>query len=195
MALSRAARISLSIGIVAGLVGYLLIVEFGINAGRIHYGVELRGGIDVGGMTPAEANDFLEEQAEEMLADDIVLGGQGIHVRFYPRRPTGVSDDVLEAAWSPHRRETVEAALAVGREDAPFGALADRWRAWFGGVKVAWQGKARSPRVTEIIDKVERLGAEEGLTLDRVALRLKIRRALNTWPRPRFYRIPFTSNP
>ena len=173
--------------------GYLLIVEFGINAGRIHYGVELRGGIDVGGMTPAEANDLLKEEVEEMVADDIVLGGQGVHVRFYPRRPEGVSEDVLEAAWTPHRQDTIEAALAVGREDVPFGAFADRWRAWFGGVKVAWQGKARSPRVTEIIDKVERLGAQEGLTLDRVALRLKIRRALNTWPRQRFYRIPFIS--
>lgn len=194
MAISRISRVVLvTIGVLVFL-GYLLVVEVGVNAGRIHYGVTVRGGVNVGGMTAAEAYEALEEQAQAMLADDIVLGGQGVHVRFYPRRPEDVSEDRLQAAWSPQRAETVEAAMAVGREDAPFGALFDRFRAWFGGVKVNWQGRARSPSVTQIIDKVERLGAREGLVLDRPALRLKIRRALNSWPRRPFYRIPFTTS-
>ena len=194
MAVSRTARVVLVAGAVVAVLGFLLIVEFGISAGRIHYGVTVGGGVDVGGMTAAEAFEALEEQAEVMLADDIVLGGQGVHVRFYPRRPEGVSEERLQAAWSPQRAATVAAAMAVGREDAPFGALYDRFRAWFGGVRVSWQGRARSPSVTKIIDKVERLGARDGLVLDRPALRLKIRRALNSWPRRPFYRIPFTND-
>ena len=192
VAVSRTARIALIVGGVLALLGYLLILELGINAGRIHYGVTVRGGVDVGGMTAAEAFEALEEQAQQMLADDIVLGGQGVYVRFYPRRPEWASEDRLQASWSPRRSDTVQAALAVGREDAPFGALADRFRGWFGGVKVNWMGKARSPSVTKILDKVERLGARDGLVLDRTKLRLKIRRALNSWPRRPFYRIPFT---
>ena len=194
MAVSRTARFVLIVGAVLAFVGYVLVVELGINAGRIHYGVTVRGGVDLGGMTAAEAFEALEEQAEAMLADDIVLGGQGVHVRFYPRRPEGVSERRLHAAWSPQRAETVSAAMEVGRKDAPFGALYDRFRAWFGGVKVTWQGKARSPSVTKIIDKVERLGRRDGLVLDRPALRVKIRRALNSWPRRPFYRIPFTDS-
>lgn len=194
MAVSRTSRVVLIVVAVVVFLGYLLVVELGINAGRIHHGVTVRGGVNVGGMTRAEAFEALEDQAQAMLADDIVLGGQGVHVRFYPRLPEGASEDRLQASWSPQRAATVEAAMAVGREDAPFGALIDRVRAWFGGVRVPWQGKARSPSVTKIIDKVERLGAKDGLVLDRPELRLKIRRALNSWPRQRFYRIPFTTS-
>lgn len=194
MAVSRLSRLVLiTIGVMLFL-GYLLVVELGVNAGRIHYGVTVRGGVNVGGMTAAEAFEALEDQAQAMLADDIVLGGQGVHVRFFPRRPEDVSEERLQAAWSPERAATVEAAMAVGRDNAPLGALVDRFRAWFGGVRVPWQGRARSPSVTKIIDKVERLGAKDGLVLDRPALRLKIRRALNSWPRRPFYRIPFTTD-
>lgn len=175
------------------MLGFLLIVEIGISAGRIHYGVEVRGGLDIGGMTPAEADEVMTERTELMLSEPIVLEGPGVTVRFYPQQPEGVTTDVLVAGWAPGRPATIEAALAVGRKNAPFGALADRWRAWVGGVKIGWRGHPLPRRVKQIIDTVEELGEEQGLTLDRVALRLKIRRVLNTWPRRDAYRIPFTT--
>lgn len=193
MAVNRKTRVALLVGLGVVLLGYLVVLEFGVNAGRIHYGVEIRGGLKVGGMTRVEADEILKERAQAMLEDDIVLGGQGISVRFYPQEPDFSSDDVLVAGWAPGRAATIDAALSVGRAGGPFGALADRWRAWVGGVKVGWKGHARAFRVTKIIDKVEDLGAAKGLTLDRPALRLKIRRALNSWPRRPFYRIPFTA--
>ncbi|MDQ4145208.1 MAG: hypothetical protein M3198_16005 [Actinomycetota bacterium] len=192
MAVNRGARIALSLGILVALLGYALVVEFGVNAGRIHYGVEIRGDLAVGGMTPAEADDVLKERAQLMLEDEIILGGQGVEVRFYPQAPELSTDDVLAAGWAPGRAATIEAALAVGRDEGPFNAIAERWNAWMGGVKVGWKGHARAFRVTKIIDEVERLGQKRGLTVDRPALRLKIRRALNSWPRRPFYRIPFS---
>jgi hypothetical protein len=194
MAIKRKARIVLALGVLVAVMGYLLVVEFGVNAGRIHFGVEIRGGLDVGGMTPAEADEILQARAQEMLAEEIVLGGQGISVSFYPQQPEFASEDVLVAGWAPGRAATIEAALAVGREGGPLDALGERWKAWIGGVKIGWKGHARAFRVTKIIDRVEELGAEEGLALDRPALRLKIRRALNSWPRRDFYRIPYTED-
>lgn len=195
MAVNRSARIALVVGIVLALLGYLFVLEFGVNAGRIHYGVEIRGDLDVGGMTPAEADEVLKERAQLMLEDEIVLDGQGVSVRFFPREPEFSTEDVLVAGWAPGRAATINAAMAVGREDGPITALVDRSRAWFGKVKVGWKGHARAFRVTKIIDEVERLGAKEDLSLDRAALRLKIRRVLNSWPRRPFYRIPFTESP
>ena len=188
------ARIALVLAVLLGLFAYLVIVEMGVNAGRIHYGVEIRRGLDVGGMTPSEADEVLKERAKLMLEDDILLGGEGISVRFYPQQPEFAPGDVLVAGWAPQRGATIEHALSVGREGGPFGALAERWRAWWGGVKVKWQGSATNARVTRIIDTVEDLGAEKGLSLDRWKLRLKIRRALNSWPRQPYYRIPFSDD-
>lgn len=185
-------RIVIVLGVLVVLAIYALVVELGVNAGRIHYGVQIRRDLDVGGMTPSEADEVLKERAQLMMEDDILLGGQGISVRFYPQQPEYASDDVLVAGWAPQRGATIDAAMAVGRDGGPFSALAERWRAWWGGVKVKWQGRATSGRVTKIIDRVEELGAEKGLSLDRWKLRLKIRRALNSWPRQPYYRIPFS---
>ena len=177
------------------MMAFLVIVDLGISAGKIHYGVEIRGGegdhLNIGGLTPTEADEVLAERAEEMLYEPVVLGGQGISYRFYPRKPEVGGEDLRAAAWAPGRPATVDAALAVGRDGAPFGALADRWRAWIGGVKVNWQGHAQPWRVDKILDDVEAAGEKQGYVLDRTALRLKIRRVLNTWPRRPFYRIPF----
>ena len=181
----------LGIGLLVAILSFLVIVDLGINAGRIHYGVEVRGGLDVGGMTPSEADEVLAERAEEMLYEPIVLGGQGISYSFYPRKPEIGAEDLRAAAWAPGRPATIDAALAVGRDHAPFGALADRVSAWFGGVKVGWKGHAQAYRVDRILDDIEKAGEKDGLLLDRTGLRLKIRRVLNTWPRQPFYRIPF----
>ena len=194
MTLSRGTKITLGSGLLVAVLTYLVIVDLGLSAGKIHYGVQIRGAqgdhLNVGGLTPAEADELLAERAEEMLYEPIVLGGPGISYRFYPRKPD-FGEDLRAAAWAPGRPATIEAALAVGREDAPFGALADRWKAWFGGVKVNWQGHAQPYRVDRILDDIEQAGDEEGLVLERTALRLKIRRVLNTWPRKPVYRIPF----
>ena len=191
MKLSRLAKATLTVGAIVVLLGFVLIVDLGVNAGRIHYGVEIRGGLEVGGLTRAEANEVLLDRTEEMRYEPIVLGGKGITVRFYPNLREGA--DGFAVGWQPRRGETIQAALDVGREDAPFGALVDRWRAWVTGVTVPLQGRPFAPKVTKLIDSIERKGEARGYELDRPRLRFKIRRVLNRWPRRSFYRIPFSS--
>ncbi|MDQ3955065.1 MAG: hypothetical protein M3285_05910 [Actinomycetota bacterium] len=191
MTLSGKAKLVITAVMLGAILLYLVIVDLGVSAGRIHHGVEIRGGLEVGGMTRSEASDRLKNRVKLMLNDEIVLGGEGLSVHFFPRRPPGAPEDALAAGWRPRRKETIEAAFEVGRTDGPFAALADRVDAWFGGLKISWQGAPKALRVNEILCAVERRAQKRGLALDRTALRLKIRQLLNTWPRKPFYRIPF----
>ena len=191
MKLSRLAKATLTVVGITVALAYLVVVDLGVSAGRIHHGVSIKAGVDVGGMTPPEAEEALLERTDEMRFSPIVLAGKGITVRFFPNQPLGEPSGPV-VGWQPRRGETIDAALDVGREDAPFGALFDRWRSWLGGVVVPLQGRPHAPKVTALIDLVERRGAARGYDLAREKLRLKIRRALNRWPRRPFYRIPFS---
>ena len=191
MAISRLSRtILISVGVVVVL-GWLLIIEFGVNAGKIHYGVELKDDLSLGGMTRLEAQDLLRERAKEMFYVPVVLGAEGVGpINVYPRAPLGV--DVRAVDWDPRYSDTLDALMNVGRKNGPVEVMSDRFDAYFGGVKVPWQGAPASFKVTaRVLDPIEKLGEEQGLVLDRDALRVKLRQALNDWPRQPFYRIPF----
>jgi hypothetical protein len=193
VAISRLSKVFLVSAALVGLLAWLIIVELGVNAGRIHYGVQLRGDLKLGGMTRAEARDVLHERAEEMLYEPVVLGAEGIGpIRVYPRKPDpdDSNEKIRAVGWNPRYTDTLDALMDVGRKNAPFGALADRVGAYFGGVKVAWQGAPEAYRVGKVIDYIEREAGKQGLELDRPALRIKIRQALNEYPRQPFYRIP-----
>jgi hypothetical protein len=194
MAISRLSKSMLiSAGVIAVL-AWLLIVEFGVNAGKVHYGVELRGDLYVGGMTRPEARSVLRDRAEMMFYEPVVLGAEDIGpISVYPRRPPFDvdKDDVRAVDWNPRYTRTIDALMAVGRKNGPFEAISDRFDAYFGGVKVPMLGSPSAFKVTaRVIDPIEELAEKEGLTLDRDALRVKLRQALNEWPRQPFYRIP-----
>ncbi|MDQ3986626.1 MAG: hypothetical protein M3280_09035 [Actinomycetota bacterium] len=191
MQLSGLAKSLLGVVALVSVLVYLVVVDLGVSAGRIHHGVEIREGLDLGGLTVAEAAARLEERQELMLSDEIVMGGEGIIVRFYPRVPIGAPKGTLGAGWRPKRADTAQEAFDVGRRDAPIGALLDRIDAWLGGAEVTWQGSPKAIKVDRILEAVEEMAEPEGLTLDRPSMRLKIRRILNRWPRRPFYRIPF----
>ncbi len=192
---SRLSRFMLISAMLIVLVTWLAVVEVGVNAGKVHYGVELRGDLYVGGMTRPEVRTLLKERAEEMFYEPVVLGAEGIGpINVYPRRPPFDVDkeDVRAVDWNPRYTRTIDALMAVGRKNGPLDAVSDRFDAYFGGVKVPWQGAPVAFKVTErVIDPIEELADKEGLTLDRDGLRVKLRQALNEWPRQPFYRIPF----
>jgi hypothetical protein len=196
MAVSRLSKSMLiSAGVIA-VISWLLIVEFGVNAGRIHYGVNLQGDLKVGGMTRSEALTVLRERADDMFYEPVVLGGEGIGpINVYPRPPLNVDpdkDEVRAVSWHPRYNKTVDALMDVGRKNGPVNSISDRFDAYFGGVEIRWQGAPLVGKVTKlVIDPIEELAAKQGLTLDRGKLRAKVHRALNEWPRKPFYRIPF----
>jgi hypothetical protein len=156
----------------AGIALYLVVVDLGVSAGRIHHGVEISG-VDLGGLTESEAAVLLTAHAEKMRLAPVVFFGPGIRESLTPR----------DVRWKPQPENTARAAMGIGRDGAPFGALADRVQGWLRGITLDWVGHAAPRKVTRFIDEIEARLAEEGLSVDRARFRFKIKRALRSWPR------------
>ena len=178
MNLSTRAKILLGIGLLIGLVVWVGLLDLGINAGRIHYGVHVRG-TDVGGMTLEEAMDVLHEQGERLRFEPVVLSAEGMNCSFIP-------DDV---GWGPKPKSTAEDARDVGFRGGLATSLRERIKAWFTGVRVDWAGEPKFWKVTPLIDDCEKQAEGLQLELDRYKLRKIMRRAIVTWPR-RIFQIP-----
>src|SRR5688500_8733467 len=104
MTLSLRAKILMAIAALVGLVAFLIVVDLGINAGRIHYGVSVSGA-DVGGLTRSEALEKLTARAEEIGETPISLLAQGLNVAVPPSC----------LSWQPFVRGTVQRAYRIGR--------------------------------------------------------------------------------
>ena len=182
MDLSRKAKSVLAVGVVAGLLLYLLLLDLGVNAGRIHYGVTV-GGFDVGGLTMVEAVEKLDGRGEELRDEPVIFTREGFDCRFTP----------AELGWAPLSSKAADLAEDVGRAGGPFDALSARLRAWFSGVDVEWPDRPGHRKLKSLIDECERQAEGLGLELDREALRRRIRRAIVTWPR-RFFEIPLSAS-
>jgi hypothetical protein len=176
---SRTAKLLIAIGVVVGLATYVVIVDLGVNAGRIHYGVSVER-VDVGGLTAPEAVDRLREHGLRLKSTAITFSAPGASCSFVP----------AQLGWGPQPADTTKLALAVGREGVPFQAVADRIRAWFGGVTVGWAGAADPAAVDDFLDECEASAAGQGLVIDRAQLGYRVRRAIVTWPRPVSFRFP-----
>ncbi|MDQ3877684.1 MAG: hypothetical protein M3290_04950 [Actinomycetota bacterium] len=162
---------------------YVVVVDVGVSAGRIHHGVKVDS-IDVGGMTYPEAIDALAGRADQLATAPVVLYRGPIQLKLYP----------YEVGFRPKPALTALAAMRVGRDHAPFGAIGDRIHAWFGGVKVRWQPGTNTRKLGKLVSRYQEDLSRRGLTMsdsDRKKLRYKIRVALNNWPR-RPIRIPGT---
>ena len=176
--LSLAARTLLGLAALAGLAIFLLIVDLGVNAGRIHYGVSVAG-FDIGGMTGQEALTALRERKALLRHEEICFRGPRFRSCTVPAR----------LGWAPDPSITRDEAMRVGRDDAPFGALGARLRAWVAGVNVPWSSGPRAHKVDRLLDDWERELASNGHRINRGRLRFRITRAILTFPR-RPFRIP-----
>lgn len=172
MQLSAPTKTVLVLVLVAGLAAYALLVEFAVNAGRIHHGVDVQG-VDVGGLNHAEAQAVLEERGDEMKSSPIVFTIEGFDCRFTP----------ADLGWGPQAFDTAAAAMEVGREGGPWKALRDRLRAWGDGVTIDWAGSTDPARVGRRLNRCERLAESRGVDIDRPRLRYLIKRAVVSWPR------------
>lgn len=180
MVSTRAKFIIVSAALLAVL-AYLVIVDLGVSAGRIHRGVAVRG-IDVGGLTVVEAARKLSPIGADLAERPIVFTAPGVDCRFTPR----------ELGWGPQAFDTAENALRVGRDHAPFGALWDRLRAWVSGVEVGWSDSPDPARVGRFLNGCEERVESVGASLDRGQMRFQIRRAIGYWPYEQIYELPLT---
>jgi hypothetical protein len=174
-------KIFLGLIIVVGLLVYLVVVDLGVNAGRVHRGVEVSG-LNVGGLTPTEAEDALRARADELKYSLISFTRDDLVCRFTP----------LEVGWNPRPAETAEAAREVGREENVINALSERMRAWFFGKKVHWKASLDQGKLHQTITRCKREGMAANVQLDAEKFRRKIRRAIVHWPR-RGYAVPVES--
>lgn len=177
--MSRAAKLFVAIGVVLAVAVFVVIVDLGVNAGRIHYGVSVER-VDVGGLTPPEAVDRLREHGLRLKSKAITFSAPGASCSFIP----------AQLGWGPQPADTTKLALAVGRDGVPFVALGDRVRAWLGGVTVGWAGSVDPDEMEELLDECEESATGRGLVIDRDELRYRVRRAIVTWPRPVSFRFP-----
>jgi hypothetical protein len=179
--LSVGAKALVATLVVVGIFAYLVIVDLGVNAGRVHYGVRVNG-IDVGGLSEADARSKLAARSEGMMLEPVVFVGEGLSFYALPR----------DLAWAYRPLETASTAMEVGRSGGPLTALVDRFRAWSAGVDVEWQASFRHRRgMRSQVRALARRASELGHRLDRPEMRSRIRKALNDWPRDLYYEIPF----
>ena len=175
MNLSRSARTLIIVLVAVGVLGYAVVVEFGVSAGRVHQGVSVAG-LDVGGLTLTDTAEALTERGELLRTEPILFVAEGMTRCLIP----------IEIGWGPQAFATAEAAMDVGRKGGPVKAVRDRVKAWIGGFRVRWVGGADWHKVTAVIDAWEEQATSLGLELRRYRLRRRIRNAIVTWPRRPF---------
>lgn len=157
----------IALAVVLALAGYAVIVELGVTAGRIHPRVSVAG-IDVGGLTEADALKVVAERGRDFRDQTIRFETEGLTFELTPG----------EVGWFPDARGSVRQAHEVGRSGNPIEALVKRGRAWLFGVRIPFAGKPQPLLVRRLVLEWERLGAAAGISIDRGKLRFKIRRAL-----------------
>lgn len=164
-------------GVVLALVAYLVIVDLGMAAGRIHKGVDIQGVTpSVGGLTVNEALEIVTPRGEELENSPIAFLARGFDCRFYP----------AELGWRSRPYATVQNAMAVGRSGGVFQALVDRGKAWTSGTTVGWADGPNSRRMGRFLNDCSKLGAAFGVEVDKQRLRQEVKRAIVTWPRLHF---------
>jgi vancomycin resistance protein YoaR len=168
------------LGAVVVVAGLLVAGDYVWWRGEAHGGVVLWGS-PVAGMDAAALAGRLREQAQAKLGRPVRLSTQGVTIEFVPA-DAGVSVDVAS---------TVAAAMDAGRAGTFWRGLLDRVTLWFrpqhvGPVltvdEATWQVATddvalvierlpRDARLTLATDRPEVVPAEDGLVLDREALR------------------------
>ena len=167
MKLSPLAKVGVAVGGVIAFLLFLIVVDLGVNAGRIHYGVSVEG-VDLGGLTKREAIAELEEHHDQIEERVILLTAEGLNV--------GVQPDQL--GWTFNPRATVREAYDVGRDDAPFGALSDRIASWLWGTRVDLRGPLDEDVLEGKIDEWDERLSGLGRPVDRTALEALLKEAI-----------------
>lgn len=172
MKLTAPMRAIVIVFVLLGALAYLLLLEFAINAGRVHRGVSVEG-FEVGGLNRTEAEAALDKRGEEMKASPMIFTTEGFDCRFTP----------AHVGWGPQEFETTNAAMAVGRDGSWTTALGDRFEAWTEGIEVNWADSPDAAKVGRELNRCDEQAEGLGLEIDRARLRYEIRKAIVTWPR------------
>lgn len=183
-------RLAAGVIVLVALAGYLVVVDLGMHAGRVHRGVNVAG-FDIGGLTEIEAFEALRERQDLLAETPVVFIANGFDCRALPADPVGVDDEASpDLGWSPQPFNTANDAMEVGRNGVLSG-LRERIDAWFGGYRIGWAGTVDPAKVDDFLDYCEKNATVVNATIDRPKLRYRIRRAIVTYPRsPLDFKVP-----
>ena len=109
--------------IICAIIAVLVAADFWLNSGKIHRGVEV-GNVPLGGLTPAEARQTVENHVMGPL-ERIEFTG-----------PEGFSREAKDLGVRFNVARTVNQAYAVGREGNVLDRLSERLAASFGGATI-----------------------------------------------------------
>ena len=171
--LSARAKTGLALAILVGIAAYLVIIDYGINAGRIHHGVDVQG-VEVGGLTKEEAYSVLADRGFALEDQVVLVTIENTDCHFVPQDDLG---------WDSRPFETATAAYRIGRGESWIAALGARAKAWFAGVTVPWLDEPDPEKMSDFLDFCEERAEAVGYDVMRSRLREKLRTAITTWPR------------
>lgn len=183
--LSVTAKVVAALLALVGVIGFALIIEFGLSAGLVHNGVTVSG-YDVGGLTFDETVESLNHRRSQLRSEEVCF--------FHPDFEDCVLPDNL--GWFPRGndvRSTAQSALDVGRDGGPFAAIGERVEAWTQGVTVGWASGPKYRLVTRVLNRWSEELAADGYALDKAQMRHKIKRGILMWPR-RVQKFPVTDD-
>ena len=165
MKLPKPARPVAAVLVVFGLFLYLVLVDLGVNAGRVHYGVHVDG-FEVGGHTFTEATALLAERGEQLQENPVVYRIGTFSCGFTPRM----------IGWGPQPHDTAEAAMNVGRPLSAIGSIGERIDAWLGGLEVEWADEPDPAKVERVIERCRSKARDAGQPLNEELLGRLFRR-------------------
>ncbi len=119
----------------------LVAIDSWAGAGKVHRGVQA-GGVDLGGMTPEQAQNAFEERAQN-APREVRLDGPG-----------GQDLTLTKMGASFDAGVTVEKAYAVGREGNIAERVSERWSAVFGEMDVPPEVVYQSERVNAGVERI-----------------------------------------
>lgn len=180
MNLGIRSRLFLALSAILAVAVYLVVVDYGMSAGRIHKGVDIVGVTpSVGGLTVNEALEIVTPRGEELENAPVAFLARGFDCRFSP----------TELGWRSRPYATVQQALSVGRSGGIFTSLAERGRSWTSGVTVEWADGPNSRRMGRFLKECAELAEAFEIEVDVDRLRQEAKRAIVTWPR-RYFELP-----
>ncbi len=166
--------------VVTGLLAYLVIVDLGSNAGKVHHGVSVEG-YAVSGLTESDAYNRLQTRGEILEKTPITFAGEGLTFTFIPE----------ELGWNFRIDSTTDRAMAVGREGIVSGLWA-RARSWTSGVDVEWAGRFKPRRkLRNALERLQTDAEDMSLSIDPNEMSRRIKEAIKDLPREDSYEIPF----
>jgi vancomycin resistance protein YoaR len=140
------------------LIAVAVAADYRLNQDRIYRGIYV-GSIDVGGLSPSEAERLVRERSASRL-DEITFRGPGDDVTLTAER-LGIQVDV---------GRTVSEAYSVGRSGSILERLGDRFEAATGGVRVdlavTYDEAAAEAAVQELAGRLDRPPRDAAVSLD-----------------------------